>query len=96
MIGYLYILKCVDGSYYIGSTQNLLKRIKEHQDGVGSNYTSRRLPVELVYCEEFNRIDSAYHREKQIQKWTKAKKEALVTSNISNLSSLAKKVFKNI
>jgi len=61
---YMYILKCADDSYYTGSTWNLEKRLAEHQNGMGSNHTIKRLPVELVYCEECDRIEYAYRGEK--------------------------------
>ena len=85
----MYILECADESYYIGSTKDLDKRIVEHQNGRGANYTKNRLPVKLVYVEEFNRIDKAFEREKQIQKWTRAKKEALVKNNTELLHGLS-------
>ena len=81
MRGWMYILKCADDSYYTGSTNNLLKRIAQHQAGKGANHTARRLPVQLIYFEEFDRIDKAFYREKQIQGWTRAKKEALMNQN---------------
>lgn len=62
--GYMYILKCADGSFYTGSTRNLEKRIFEHQSGCGANFTRRHLPVKLIYFEEYDRIDDAYLREK--------------------------------
>jgi len=83
--GYMYILKCSDDSYYTGSTLNLTKRLKEHLDGIGANHTKKYGPVKLVYFEEFDRIDSAFKREKQIQGWTRKKKEALINSNIVDL-----------
>ena len=64
MKGYFYILKCSDESYYTGSTKNLELRITQHQNGEGSNHTKKHLPVELVYCEVYDRIDQAYCREK--------------------------------
>jgi len=78
MKGYLYILECADGSYYTGSTINLEKRIQQHQQGEGANHTKKNLPVKLLYYEEFQRIDQAFHREKQIQGWSRKKKEALI------------------
>lgn len=86
---YMYILECADGSYYTGSTKHLKKRLKEHQKGVGANHTMVRLPVELVYYEEFERIDHAFYREKQIQGWTRAKKEALINGDDKSLFNLA-------
>ena len=62
---YMYILKCVDKSYYTGSSWDIDKRIWEHQQGVGANYTKYRLPVTLAYSEEYERIEDAFYREKQ-------------------------------
>lgn len=66
MKGYTYILECSDGSYYTGSTKDLELRIRQHQNGKGANHTKKRLPINLVYVEIFNRIDEAFQREKQI------------------------------
>jgi putative endonuclease len=68
MKGYLYILICADGSFYTGSTNDLERRLEEHQIGEGANHTRKRLPVELVYTEEFDRIDEVYYRERQFAK----------------------------
>ena len=89
MIGYMYILLCGNGSFYTGSTINLKKRLEEHQQGIGSNHTKRYQPVELVYYETFERIDQAFEREKQVQRWSHDKKEALINGNISDLKMLA-------
>lgn len=89
MKGFMYILKCSDGSYYTGSTNNLEKRIIEHQSGLGANYTRKRLPVNLIYYEEYQRIDEAFHREKQIQGWSRKKKEALMDNKDQLLSKLS-------
>ncbi|MFS0490827.1 GIY-YIG nuclease family protein [Leadbetterella byssophila] len=89
MKGYMYILKCSDDSYYTGSTINLELRLAQHQNGEGANYTKKRLPVTLVYYEEFNRIDKAFYREKQVQGWSKKKKEALIKGRENELRSLA-------
>ena len=85
----MYILRCADNSYYTGSTKHLKKRIKEHQIGEGANHTSARLPVILVYYEEFDRIDHAFYREKQVQRWTRKKKEALIENRPQDLPKLA-------
>ncbi len=87
--GYMYILKCADNSYYTGSTKDLLRRLKQHQSGQGANHTKKRLPVELVYFEEFDRIDTAFYREKQIQGWSRKKKEALMQQDFDLLHKLA-------
>lgn len=77
-MAWIYILKCVDDTYYTGSTKDLERRIEQHQSGMGANYTQKRLPVILVYFEEYKWIDDAFHREKQIQNWSRKKKEALI------------------
>jgi putative endonuclease len=90
MIGYMYILKCADGSYYTGSTKDLEKRLKEHLAGEGANHTKQRLPIELVYFEVFDRIDTAFYKEKQVQGWSRKKKEALINGFQEKLPVLSK------
>jgi len=90
----MYILLCFDDSYYVGSTRNLKRRLRQHQNGKGANHTAKRLPVVFLYAEEFDCIDHAFYREKQIQKWSRKKKEALMIGDEKLLSQLAKKVFK--
>ena len=90
MKGFMYILKCADESYYIGSTNNLDIRISQHMNGEGAKYTKKRLPVELVYFEQFDRIDEAFRREKQIKGWSRNKKEALINLNFDLLIELSK------
>ncbi len=80
MKGYMYILKCSDDSYYVGSTNNLELRLAQHQAGKGANHTKKHQPVELVYYEEYSRIDVAFYREKQVQGWSRKKKEALIAN----------------
>ena len=92
--GFTYILECADGSFYTGSTKDLEKRLWEHNNGIGANYTKARLPVELVYYEEYSRIDQAFYREKQIQGWSRRKKLALIEGKPELLPKLAKKRFK--
>jgi putative endonuclease len=92
-MAWMYILECADGSYYVGSTKNLEQRIAQHLSGLGSRYTSGRLPVTLVYGEEYDRISDAYRREKQVQNWSRAKREALISGNFEMLPPLAKKKF---
>jgi len=90
MRGYMYILRCSDGSYYTGSTTDLHRRIGQHQNGEGANHTRKHLPVELVYYEEYPRIDDAFQREKQVQGWRREKKEALINGAFEKLPELAK------
>ncbi|WP_317041745.1 GIY-YIG nuclease family protein [Tenacibaculum agarivorans] len=88
--GYMYILKCADDSYYVGSTVNLKLRLQQHQNGEEANHTKKRLPVKLVYFEEFTRIQDAFYREKQVQKWRRVKKEALIFGQFNTLFDLSK------
>jgi putative endonuclease len=90
MKGYMYILLCSDGSYYTGSTIDLERRLEQHQNGEGANHTKKRLPVTLVYYEEYPRIDIAFYREKQVQGWNRKKKETLIEGKIELLPELAK------
>jgi len=92
-MAWMHILKCGDGSYYVGSTKNLDLRIAQHQSGRGARYTSGRLPVDLVYGEEYDRVADAYYREKQVQNWGRAKREALIDGKPELLPALAKKKF---
>ena len=91
--GFVYILECSDGTYYTGSTKDLERRIQQHQAGEGAKYTKKRLPVKLIYSEEFDRIDAAFYREKQIQSWSRKKKQALIDARLDELPELSKKVF---
>ena len=84
--GCVYILECSDGSFYTGSTINLEKRLFEHKNGKGARHTKTRLPVSLVYVEEFLQIHQAFYREKQIQGWSRVKKIALIQKNYELLS----------
>ena len=90
MIGYVYILRCSDGSFYTGSTIDLDNRLNQHNAGFGANHTKKRLPVELVYYEKFSRIDDAFLREKQIQGWSHSKKNALICGQSTDLIELSK------
>ncbi|NQT64284.1 MAG: GIY-YIG nuclease family protein [Candidatus Marinimicrobia bacterium] len=90
-VGYLYILKCVDGTYYTGSTKDIELRFQQHQAGEGSLYTKRRLPVQLIYVEEFPRVDEAFYREKQVQGWSRKKKETLIEGKLNKLPGLSQK-----
>jgi putative endonuclease len=86
---YTYILECADGSFYTGSTWNLKHRLWQHQQGLGANYTAKRLPVKLVYYEMGDRIDQAFYREKQIQGWSRSKKQALIAGMTNQLQGLS-------
>ena len=85
MAAYMYILECSDGTYYTGYTMDLDKRIVEHQEGKGANHTKERLPIRLLYVEEYQKIYSAYYRKKQIQGWKRDKKQALMEGKFGDL-----------
>jgi putative endonuclease len=92
-MAWMYILQCADSSYYVGSTKDLEKRLWEHNQGLGSKYTARRLPVKLVFAAEFPTIAEAYEKEKQVQGWGRAKREALIRGDYDALPALARKDF---
>ena len=78
-MNYTYILECKDGTYYTGWTNNLDKRLKDHNDGKGAKYTKVRLPVSLIYYEEFQTKEEAMRREYAIKRMTRGKKSKLVS-----------------
>jgi putative endonuclease len=84
-----YILKCADGSFYVGSTRDLAVRLQQHASGLGSRYTANRLPVELIWSADFDRIDDAYVLEKRIQGWSRAKRLALIEGRFDELPALS-------
>ena len=90
MKGYMYILLCNDGSYYTGSTNNLELRLQQHFAGEGANHTKKHPPVKLLYYEEFDRIDEVFYREKQVQGWSRKKKEALIHREYEKLPELSR------
>ncbi len=87
-MAHMYILRCADQSYYVGSTIDLRRRVWQHDEGEGSIYTRqrRRRPVELVYAEEYARVEDAFRREKQVQGWGRAKREALIEGRLLDLA----------
>ncbi|EGD56941.1 GIY-YIG nuclease family protein [Gordonia neofelifaecis] len=94
MSGFMYILRCADDSYYVGSTRNLEARISQHMDGVGAAYTRRRRPVTLVFVEEFDTVAEAYEMEKRVQGWSRAKREALIDGAPERLPGLSKRGYR--
>ena len=91
MRNYVYIIKCSDNSYYVGVTNNLQKRINEHNDGIDSmSYTFSRRPVELVFNQEFLDVNYAIIFEKKLKGWSRAKKEALINNRFEDLPLLSK------
>jgi putative endonuclease len=88
---HVYILRCADGSFYAGSCENLAERVSTHQRGEGATWTAGRRPVELVYSESFPTRAAAIARERQLKRWSQAKKTALIEGNLDRLRSLAKR-----
>ena len=88
---YVYILKCNDDSFYTGITNNLERRMNEHQSGENKNsYTSKRLPVELVWFQMFNSPSQAIAFEKKIKGWSRRKKQALIDGDWERLVRYSK------
>ena len=84
------MLKCSDGLIYTGVTNNISRRLNEHQKGLNKNcFTYRRRPVELIFSQEFNDINQAIYFEKKIKNWSKKKKLALSNGNFDMLQILA-------
>ena len=87
---FVYILRCCDGSYYVGITDDPQARVALHNAGRGPRYTALRQPVELACAEPFEDMQQARRRELQIKKWTRAKKEALKASAPTALKRLSR------
>jgi putative endonuclease len=92
MTAYVYLLRCADGHYYVGSTRgNLEKRIAEHNSGAFGGYTYSRRPVKLVYYDSFEKITDAIAMERRLKGWSRAKKEALIRDDFGQIKQLAKR-----
>ena len=88
---YLYILKCSDGSYYTGHTDDLEARLALHQRGEISGYTFGRRPVELAFAQGFPSREEVLQAERQVKGWARRKKEALMRQDWEALRRLARK-----
>ena len=93
MGAYVYMLRCADGSFYIGSAtgDDLSVRVDQHNAGSYPGYTFKRRPVVLVWSEHFDRITDAIAVERQLKGWSRAKKEALIRSDWTSISQLAQR-----
>src|SRR5437867_1092033 len=87
---YVYMLRCSDGSHYVGHTDNLEQRLAAHQNGAIPGYCSGRRPLKLVWYGTFSSRDEAFQRERQIKGWSRRKKAALATEDWSELRRLAR------
>lgn len=88
-----YVLRCADGSYYAGHTDNLDYRVEQHRQGDCDGYTATRLPVELAWSQEFATREEALAAEQRIKGWSRKKKEAMMRGDWNEVSRLAKKDF---
>ncbi|MBH0189764.1 MAG: GIY-YIG nuclease family protein [Nitrospira sp.] len=88
---YVYILRCSDDSFYVGSTEHLQARVYAHNSGRGATYTFKRRPVRLMYAEGFETETQAIKRERQLKRWSAAKKQSLVNGDIETLRRLSKR-----
>lgn len=79
-MNYTYILRCSDNTYYTGWTNNLEKRLQAHNSGKGGKYTRSRIPVELIYYEEFETKEEAMSREFAIKRLTRSQKEQVISA----------------
>jgi putative endonuclease len=90
--GYLYILRCADDSYYVGTARlGLDRRVAEHEAGTFDGYTARRRPLTLVFSQHFQRIEDAIAAERQVKGWRREKKETLIDGKLDLLPQLAKR-----
>ncbi len=90
MAFWVYMLHCADESYYVGHTDNLEKRIAEHQHGSISGYTQTRRPITLSWTEVFPTREEALAQELRIKGWSRAKKQALIAGDWKRVSELAR------
>ena len=91
MNAFVYILRCSDGRYYVGTTRSSLEqRVAEHNAGTFGGFTKSRRPVRLVYSESFDRITDAIASERRLKGWSRAKKEALIAGDYDTLSRLSR------
>lgn len=87
---YVYILQCADGSFYVGSTQDVDRRLKAHNEGKGAAFTARRRPVKLLHAESHPNTEDAGKRERQLKRWSRSKKMALIAADLGGLKDLSK------
>ena len=90
MAFHAYLLRCNDGSYYAGHTDDLEQRFAQHSTGALGGYTAKRLPVVLVWADSFMTRDEAFAAERKLKGWERAKKEALIAGDWALVSQLAR------
>ena len=89
MSWFVYILRCANQSYYVGHTSNPEARFLRHRNSEGAQHTATYPPESILYQEQFDSEAEAIRRENQLKRWTRAKKEALITGNTERLRSLS-------
>jgi putative endonuclease len=94
-MAFTYILRCADDTLYVGHTESLASRERTHNDGQGAKYTAARRPVRMVYAEEHHSVESAIARERQLKRWSRRKKEALVSGDPKALRALGRRTTKS-
>ena len=88
---WVYILRCADGTLYVGHTTDILRREQDHNEGRGGRYTASRRPVRMVYSERHVTLESACARERQLKRWTIVKKQALIGGDMKQLKRLSER-----
>ena len=89
-MAWVYILRCADGSYYVGSTLDMERRLWQHNEGIGAAYTKWRRPVAVAWAAEYHNVADAFALEKKIQNWSRAKREALIEGRFDDLPLLSR------
>jgi putative endonuclease len=87
---YVYLLRCQNGTIYVGQTHDIKKRLQRHTSGTGARHTSQIIPMKLIYTEGPMPYPDAVLRERQIKKWSRAKKLALASGDLDQLRSLSR------
>ena len=88
-MAWVYILRCADDSYYVGSTRNLDARLAQHAMGTVDAYTEQRRPLTLAWAQEYERVDEAWAMERRIKGWRRQKREALIEGRFDALPGLS-------
>ena len=86
---YLYVLRCYDGHFYVGHTDDLERRVAAHNAGSYGGYTATRRPVTLVYSQDFPTRDEAFQAERRVKGWSRAKEPALIQGRFDKLPQLS-------
>ena len=90
-MNFVYMIRCADGTLYVGHTKNPQTREEEHNAGLGARYTAMRRTVLLVYTEALQSVETAVHREHQLKRWSSAKKEAFIAGDLDHLKQLSRR-----